>query len=183
MIFDLPRSVEFGGSEWEINTDYRDVLTVLVAMEDPNLTDAEKAYVALYNLYPDFEDIPHGMMQEAFDAALNFIDRGEKGDSGPRTMDWTQDAKIIFPAVNAVAGYEVRAVDYLHWWTFIGFFMEIKDSTAAQVLSLRAKKAKGKKLEKWEREFWSENKKLCQLRPKLTEEEREEKERLKALLG
>jgi hypothetical protein len=51
------------------------------------------------------------------------------------------------------------------------------------VLNLRQKKAKGKPLEKHEKEFWNANKKLCVLQAKLTEEEKEEKARLLALLG
>lgn len=182
MIFDLPHSVSFGGREWEISTDYRDVLTVLMAFEDPDLTDGEKAYVCLYNMYPDFEKIPEILMQDAYNAAIQFIDHGG-GSDGPRTMDWEQDANMIFPAVNSVAGCEVRALEYLHWWTFLGYFMEIKESTAATVFSLRQKKARGKKLEKWEQEYWNQNLKICKLKPKLTEEEKAEEERLKKILG
>lgn len=186
MVYELPTSVEFGGREWAINTDFRDVLNILVAFEDPELTDQEKGYVCLYNLYQDFESIPPELMQQAYDAAVAFIDSGheeESKKSGPRTMDWEQDAHIIFPAINHVAGFEVRAVDYLHWWTFMGYFMEIKDSTASTVFGLRSKKARGKKLEKWEREYWQQNLDLCRLRTKLTEEEKAEKERLKQMLG
>lgn len=184
MIYDLPRAVEFGGRKWTIRTDFRDVLTILVAFDDPNLSDAEKAYVCLHNLYRDFDKIPGELAQAAYDAAVRFIDRGETpGKPGPRTMDWTQDAPLIFPAVNSVAGCEVRAKKYLHWWTFCGYFMEIRESTAATVLSLRQKKAKRKKLEKWEKDFIRENKEIFILRPRLTDAEKAEKEKLNALLG
>lgn len=185
MIYDLPQSVEFGGREWEINTDYRDVLNVLMAFEDTELEDNEKAFVCLYNLYPDFENIPHDLLQDAYKKAIEFIDHGS-GDnkkSGPRSMDWEQDAPIIFPAVNHVAGYEVRSVEYLHWWTFVGMFMEIKDSTCATVFSLRQKKNRGKKLEKYEKEFWNNNKELCVLRRKETAEDKAEKAKFDAILG
>ena len=184
MIFDLPTSVEFGGREWAIETDYRQVIRVLAAFEDPDLTEAEKATICLYNLYVDLEDIPGDQMQGAFDAALAFIDAGNGGDEdGPRTMDWTQDAPLIFPAVNRAAGFEVRSVDYMHWWTFLGLFMEIKDSVYSTVLGLRQKRARGKKLEKEEREFWEHNQKICKLRPHYTAEELAEQERLKRLIG
>lgn len=184
MIFDLPTTVEFGGRQWDINTDYRDILTVLIALGDDELSNEEKAYVCLYNLYPDFESIPQELLQDAFNAALDFVDRGNKETShGPRTMDWEQDAAILFPAINRSAGCEVRSLDYLHWWTFIGYFMEIKDTTYSTILSLRQKKARGKKLEKWEKEYWSSNKDLCVLKPKETDDDRAEKERLKKLLG
>lgn len=185
MIFDLPRAVEFGGRAWDINTDYRDILTILIAFDDPDLNDRQKAYVCLHNIYPDFANIPQEDMQAAFDAALAFIDHGGGDDErvSPRVMDWEQDADMIFAAVNRSAGYEVRAVDYMHWWTFLGLFMEIKDSTCSFVMGLRQKKARGKPLEKAEREFWNENREICELRRKLTAEEQAEEEELKRLLG
>ena len=184
MIFDLPTAVEFGGRAWDIATDYRDILRILTAFEDPNLTDEDKALLCLYNLYVDFEDIPEEHVQTAFDKALEFIDAGHGGDDhGPRTLDWTQDAPLIFPAVNRAAGMEVRSVEYMHWWTFVGFFMEIRDTTYATVLNLRGKKARGKKLEKDEQEFWKHNKKICVIRPKLTDAEIAERDRLKKLIG
>ena len=184
MIFDLPTALEFGGRSWDIATDYRDVLRILTAYEDPDLSDAEKVSICQYNLYADFEEIPREQLQAAYEAAMAFIDHGgEGGSEGPRTMDWTQDAALIFPAVNRAAGFEVRSVDYMHWWTFLGLFMEIKDTTYATVLGLRAKKAHGKKLEKWEREFWTQNRKICEIRPRMTEDEIAEKERLKQIIG
>lgn len=184
MIFDLPTALEVGGKEWDIATDYRDILRILTAFEDPDLTDADRAMLCLYNLYVDLEEMPQEQLQAAFDAAIAFIDHGASGDKGgPRTMDWTQDAPLIFPAVNRAAGFEVRSVDYMHWWTFLGLFMEIRDSTYATVLSLRGKKNRGKKLEKQEQEFWSHNKDICVLKRRETEEERAERERLKKILG
>ena len=184
MIYDLPRAVEFGGREWAINTDFRDVLNILEAFEDPNLTDQEKAFVCLYCLYADFEEIPRDDAAAAYDAAIRFIDHGSgETHDGPRSMDWTQDAPLIFPAVNRAAGFEVRAVDYMHWWTFVGLFMEIRESVFATVLNLRQKKNRGKKLEKHEKEFWDENKGICVLKARLTDEEIAEKDALEKLLG
>lgn len=185
MIYDLPDSVNFGGKDWKINTDFRDVLNILTAFEDPELTNAEKAYVCLYNIYPEYEEIPHDQIQQAYDAAIEFIDHGHPDDKKPskKTMDWVQDAPLIFPAVNHVAGFETRSADYIHWWTFMGYFMEIKDSTYSTVLSLRQKKARGKKLEKYEQEYWKNNRAICELRRKETEEDKEEKARLEAILG
>ena len=181
-IFALPRALELGGRSWAIRTDYREVLTILAAFEDLELEDGDRAYVCLHNLYEDFDGMPRELYQAAYDAAMAFIDRGGDGRPGPRTMDWTQDAPLIFPAVNRVAGFEVRAVEYLHWWTFLGYFMEIRDSTYATVLSLRQKKARGRRLEKHEKEFWQQNAEICRLKSRLTEAEVAEKARLEAIL-
>ena len=184
MIFDLPTSLDVGGKSWAINSDFRDVLRTLTAFEDPDVSDEEKAFICLHNTYPDLDDMPRGDLQAAFDAAVAFIDHGsvDSGRPSPRTMDWTQDANLIFPAVNKVAGLEVRGVEYMHWWTFMGYFMEIKDTTYATILGLRGKKARGKKLEKDEKEFWNHNRGICELKKRYTEEEIAEIERLKALV-
>lgn len=80
--------------------------------------------------------------QEACQKACEFIDCGIKNDGKPRprTMDWEQDAPIIIPAVNKVNNAEVRATDYMHWWTFFGLYMEIGESTFSTVVSIRDKR-------------------------------------------
>ena len=185
MIWDLPTSLEVNGKQWEIRSDYRDILNVIVAFEDPDLKPEEKQYVALFIIYKDFANMPPDDLKQAYEAALWFIDGGKKEakSSGPRTMDWEQDAAILFPAINSVAGREVRAMPYLHWWTFIGYFMEIQKGVFATVLQLRSKKAKKKKFEKDEQDFWRSNKEICELKPKLSTEEKEEKEKLLSILG
>ena len=100
-----------------------------------------------------------------------------------REIDWQQDAELIVGGVNKVAGCEVRALPYLHWWTFIAYFMNIGSGPLATVVGIRHKLAKGQKLEKWEQQFYRENKEIVDLRPQLTKEEEAEKQRLLALLG
>jgi hypothetical protein len=185
MIGRLPTSLTVADVEYRIRTDFRDVLNIIAAYGDPELEDMEKAYVCLCVLYEDFESIPQEHYEAAYKAAVSFIDCGmpTDGRGSARTMDWEQDEPILFPAINKVAGCEVRAMEYLHWWTFMGYFMEIHEGIFSHVLSIRHKKAKGKKLEKWERDFWQANKDICVLRQKLTEEEQAAKDRLNALLN
>lgn len=97
-------------------------------------------------------------------------------------MDWDQDAQIIIPSINKVLGFEVRSVEYMHWWTFFGAYMEIGEGVFSSVLSIRSKKAKNKKLEKWEQEYYQENKWMIDLKKKYTQEELEEQRRWKELL-
>ena len=190
MIAELPRTLDVAGKSYAIRTDFRDILKIVIAFSDPELEDKEKVYVCLFILYEDFPAIPQKDYEAAFTAALGFIDQKDALDSkkraakrSPRVMDWEQDENLIFPAINKVAGFETRSADYIHWWTFMGYYMEISDGIFSSVLSVRVKKAKGKKLEKWEREFWSANKDLCVLKDKLTAEEQAEKDRLNALLS
>lgn len=187
MIGELPRSLNVNGVDRRIRTDFRDIINIICAFNDPELEDSEKVYICMYILYEDFERIPKSDYEAAFKAALEFIDNGtpveEETARSPRVMDWEQDENLLFPAINKVAQRETRSAEYIHWWTFLGYYMEISDGIYSQVLALRMKRAKGKKLEKWEREFWSTNKSICVLKPKLTAEEKADKDRLEALLG
>lgn len=187
MIGELPTRLEVNGKSYAIRTNMRDVLKILQAFGDPELENEEKVYICLFILYRDFDEMPQDDYAAAYQAAMDFIDCGlktgaSKGRPPVRTMDWEQDAPLLFPAINKVAWREVRSLPYLHWWTFMGYYMEINDGIFAQVMSLRSKKAKGKKLEKWEREFWAANKDICVLKEKLSKEEQEEIDRLNKML-
>ena len=187
MRYALPKSREVNGTEYSIRTDYRDILRIIEAMNDPDLDDAEKAYVSLFIFYEDFEDIPTDSYEEAFKQLSWFMDCGDdkpkKQTVQAKLIDFDQDATIMIPAINRVAGKEIRDLDYLHWWTFLGYYMEVGECTFSTVLSIRSKRAKGKKLEKWEQDFFNENRDLVLIRHKESEEEKEEKARLNAMLG
>ena len=96
---------------------------------------------------------------------------------------WEQDAALIAPAVDKVLGYSCRRCDYLHWWEFLGAFYGIGDGVFAQVVSIRSKRAKGKKLNDQEREFARENALLIKIRAPESAEDKAEKEKLLELLG
>lgn len=185
MIGELPQTLVVNGKEHSIRTHFANVLEIISAFDDPELTESEKIYVCLYDLYEDFEDIPEDDFEAAFKAALNFIDMGMKPSDTqhPRTVYWELDEPILFSAINKVAGCEVRSLEYLHWWSFMGYFFEIGEGVYSTILSLRSKKSRGKQLEKWEREYWNANKDICAPTPKLTAEEQAKKDRLNKLLS
>lgn len=188
--WEFPTSLNVGGVDYEIRTDYRAVLDLLTALNDPELTDEDEqmtAYmqsqVILQIMFPQFDDIPTENWQEALNKASEFIDMGIVDDrKKPKTMDWEQDAPILIPAINKVLNCEIRAQKYMHWWTFLGAYMEIGESLFSSIVNIRQKKAKGKKLEKWELDFYKENKSLIDFRQN-NQRSDEERERLREYFG
>lgn len=180
--WELPTSIEVGGIEWKIRSDFRAILDILKYFSDPEYEDVQWE-ICLDILFEDFKNMPPSLYQEAAAETIDFIDMGIKDDGikKPHTMDWEQDAVVIIPSVNRVIGQEVRSLGYMHWWTFLGAYMEIGESLFSQIISIRQKKLKGKKLEKWEQEFYRENKEMVDLKKKHTEEEKQEKNRLLAM--
>lgn len=181
--WEFPTSLNIGGTDYEIRTDYRAVLDLLAALNDKDLEDEDKrieAYlksrVILEIMFPKCDDIPDEYVQEALDKVSEFIDMGIVDNSKkPKLMDWEQDAPILVPAINKVLNTEIRAQKHIHWWTFLGAYMEIGESLFSNIIHIRQKKAKGQKLEKWEQEFYKENKSLIDFKEKKEKRSEEEK--------
>lgn len=172
MNYTLPRSLIIGGKDRPIRSDYRAALDILAAQSDPELADTDKTLIALKILYPDFEEIPRRDYQEAIDQCFWFLNAGEdenRGGKGPRLMDWEQDFPLICAPVNRILGKDVRGMEYLHWWTFLSAYMEIGgECTFAQVVSIRDKRARGKKLDQAEREWYRRNRNLVEFKRRYT---------------
>ena len=175
-------TLEVNGKEYEIRTDFRAILDVLASQKDPDLDAQAKAVVLLKIMFPKWYEIPRDDLEEAMEKAVEFIDCGIKDDGKqkPQLVDWEQDAPMIVSAVNRVAHTEVRQLEYLHWWTFFSYYMEIGEGLFSQVVNIRSKKAKHKKLEKYEQEFYRENKNLIDIKKPLTEEEQAQDDAMRA---
>jgi hypothetical protein len=183
MIGKLPTMLNINGIERAIRSDFRIALNILQAFNDPELKETEKGLVMLECLYED--SFSNEEIQEAIEKAVWFLDGGTteetKHKQSKKVMDWEQDEQLIFSAVNKIAGYETREKDYIHWWTFLGFFNEIGEGLFSTVINIRQKKNKGKKLEKYEQDFYRENKEMIDIKTKYTAEEQAEIDKLNKL--
>lgn len=149
-------------------------------LNDPDLSNDDKAEALLTMFYLDPEEITD--VREAVEEAYKFIDgnSNRKTQKGPRLTDWEQDFDYIVAPVNRVLGYDCRAVEYdsesntggLHWWTFVSAYMEIGgDCLFSQIVSIRDKQARGKKLEKYEREWLNRNADLVNIKTNYSDNE------------
>ena len=171
----LPESALIGGKHYRINADFRDVLEVIETLNNTEEDEAVKRYVAMSLFFDEFETMPEEEYVEAFRFMAEFISAGEEDDGvhRPKLIDWEQDRNIIASEVNKVAGTEVRALKFLHWWTFLGYFSCIGDGQLALIVSIREKKNQGKKLEKFEQEFYKKNRSRVDLKQHITSAEKE----------
>ena len=171
MTYELPKSVSIRGKKLDIRSDFRAVLDIIAALNDPELSEQEKLAAAIEIFFINPEDIPHDGGQEAANAVMWFISGGTE-DTGCKTarkvMDWEQDLSYIIAPVNRVLGCEIRERDYLHWWTFLSAYYEIGECVFSNIVSLRIKKSKGKKLETWEKDFYRENKSMIDLKERVS---------------
>lgn len=185
MTYSLPTSVTVGGINYEIRTDFRAILDILEALADPSMSDYEKISVMLEIFYfsPDYTEIPAEYIQEAVDKCAWFIDCGEDipqdQKNKPKVMDWEQDFQYIVAPINKIIGCDIRGIQYdpetnsggLHWWTFISAYYEIGECTFSQIVRIRSAKAKGRKLDKSDQEWYRQNRHMVDFKNAFTDSE------------
>lgn len=169
----LPTTISVAGQTFAIRSDFRAVLAACRALNAPDLDPTEQATCCLRILVPRWRELPDP--QQAVEQLMIFINLGqpipEHQPPRPQLIDWEGDAGLIAPAVDRVLGYSCRRCSYLHWWEFVGAYTNIGQGLLADVVNVRRKRATGKKLEPWEKEFIRENPELVHIEKPLTEEE------------
>jgi hypothetical protein len=181
MIYSLPYYVEVGNTRLNIrnNCDFRVVLDAIAALNDEELDEQQRILCAMLIFYGEEELSKTIDVEEAARQMMIVINGGEEDEEQdqpkPQLMDWQHDFPQLAPPIGKVLGYDVRTPDkFTHWWTFLGGYSEIDgECTFANIITIRSKRKKGKKLEKWEEEFYRENRKMVDLPLKITKEEQE----------
>lgn len=166
-MYELPTEIIVEERQYRLRQDgdYRVILDAFSALEDDELTQEERIISALIIFYEDFNDVEDvircNRLEELVKSMYWFFRGGEDENSGKiknqKLVDWDNDSAIIVSAINNVAGKEIRAEKYLHWWTFLAYYTAISESVLSTVISIRNKLMCGKKLEKWEQEYRTNN--------------------------
>ena len=165
-MYSLPTSLIVNGKEFAVRNrgDFRTVLDCFETLDTIEITKEARILSCLCLFYEDincFEDIAKfDDIVEAYNRMIWFFNCGQDAigsQSQYKLLDWNKDAPLIYSAVNNVAQKEVRNEDYLHWWTFMGYYLAIGECSLSNIVSIRSKRAKGKKLEKYEQQFIREN--------------------------
>ena len=155
--YSLPTAVTINNVECEFNSDFRDILKIFKILNEPNLLEEERIYIALSMFYKtqDYTTDTGKAVEEMF----FFINMGETNtkNTDKPLYSWEQDYNIIVSPINKTLGYDVRGKEYLHWWTFLSAFYEIGECTFSTYVSIRNKLNKNKKLEKYEEQLLKEN--------------------------
>ena len=169
-MFELPTSVTICDKEYPIRNkgDFRMILDCFACLQDVELDERERVITSLCIFYSDITSIEavsevfstEEALIEAVSGMYNFFNCGQKSVGAKQSrklIDWEDDSQMIISAINRVAGKEVRAEEYVHWWTFMGYYLAIGECPLSTIVSIRDKIMKGKKLEKWESDFRKEN--------------------------
>lgn len=161
----LPTKIRINKKIYDINYDFRTIINILIALEDDELTNYEKAYIMVKKLYK--EDIPDNEFSIACEKAVLFIDCNgifkSKNNLSQRVYSFKKDGGYIFSGINSTHHIDLEKENDLHWWKFMSFFMDMnQDCMFGEITYYRTRKNEGK-LTKEEKEQYKKIKDIIDL--------------------
>ncbi len=135
----LPTSVQIENKVYEIESDFRCILSILRFLEDEVFTEKERIEGSLSFFY---KSIPNDL-NLAYAEMLNFI-RGYKevanSSNQQKAFDFDIDSNMIYTAFVQSYGIDLAEVN-MHWFKFISLFENMSDGTPriVSVMDIRTK--------------------------------------------
>ncbi|MGL5330439.1 MAG: Gp15 family bacteriophage protein [Peptostreptococcaceae bacterium] len=140
----LPTTIEVGGIDYPINTDFRTSILFEQMMVDTDIDDKYKGSLALdYYFGEDNPAINENNEVEFMKKALGFynhkkdIDKEieniendevqEESSNNAKIYDYDYDDIYIYSAFLQQYGIDLQDIEYLHWWKFKAMFNSLKE--------------------------------------------------------
>ncbi len=172
-----PLPMEIAGCR--IETNFRVMILFEQLMLADEIDEIQRLILALGNFWIDDPD--------SLDVAINGLlwfyrcgneqpeEEAEKsGETTTRAYDFDQDADYIYAAFLQQYGIDLQDAKYLHWWKFRALFNGLnEDCRIVKIMQYRL--ADTSKMDKEQRQFYSEMKKAYKLK-RLTKPEKEAQE-------
>ena len=185
----LPETVEIEGTEYAIETNFRTFILFEMMMQDPELSDAEKARQGLELVYPE---IPENL-DAAVDGLLWFYAGGKRwrekragaveGTTGvQRIYSFEHDDDYIYSAFLTQYHIDLQDIEYLHWWKFKALFSALEERHEFVKIMRYRSVAISPKMTAEEQKFYRTMKRLYALPDKRSEEEKQ-RDFINALAG
>ena len=146
LIEDAPTKIKVGDEICDIRYDYRTIIKTICALEDSSLTNSEKVYILLSNIY---KKIPEDK-EKAARLACKFIDGGKeyddkKNNSNNRIYSFLKDGNYIFTGINSTHHIDLSTEKNLHWWKFLALFLDMDtECFFSELIYFRKRKSEGK---------------------------------------
>lgn len=167
-----PTTVQIGGTEFSINTDFRVMISYERLMKNESNADDKKVVMAMLLFYGNVlpKDLAAG-----YGELLHFYRCGKSAEeiarennilsgstSGEITYDFDQDWQYLYAAFRDQYGIDLKESEtpYLHWWEFRSCFVGLKhDCEICKIMGYRAIKI-NQKMSKEEKSFYKRMKEL-----------------------
>lgn len=160
-----PKSLNIGGAEYPINSDFRTVLRYNEQLKRVSEEDLEGIVRCMQMIF--CKALPENLI-EAIQSLNWFIRCGRKekkrrpsnkllGINSNQPFDFETDGEMIYSAFkrNDVYGIDLHEIPYLHWWEFIALLDDLPDSVKlSRVMEYRTIDTSNKNLSKETRDVY-----------------------------
>lgn len=122
----LPTTVNIGGRDFLVDTDFRAWMRFEISLTEMNLGDlVDVEYLFPYDRpkYCPIEDLL------VFSRPKNELPRPVFGESDAIAVDYKLDAHLLYSAFLGQYGVDLVDIEHLHWHKFLALLMGLNDST------------------------------------------------------
>lgn len=121
----LPYSVDYGGKTYRLLPYYDRVIEAMDAIQRRDITPEDALGYALRLLiYDKKPPIDFGLLQAVFDTLIE-----PARTKAQRSVDFTQDAALIYSAFMQAYHIDLREARDMHWWTFSALLSGLPSDT------------------------------------------------------
>lgn len=175
LIDKAPTTVNIGGTDISINSDFRTAVLFEQMMFDDDFPDDMKGINAVRLFYP----VMPNDIDTAIDRLVQFYSCGKqqnqsksKSQSQNRCYDFEYDDDYIFAAFMQTYHIDLEKTKYLHWWKFSAMFRALPETCEiVKIMGYRSIKIDSKMSDS-ERRFYNKMKKLHALPMSRTDAEK-----------
>lgn len=142
LAYKLNTSISFNGKTYRLDLTFDNVLRVFDAQREDIFTPAQKAVLAVELLAGrKAARLPFQQIAELLGKITDeYINQGAKAKkNGPRVLDYTQDAPLIYAAFRQAYGIDLdRERGRMDWRTFTALFQGLPENTRiCEVMDIR----------------------------------------------
>ena len=149
-MYELPISITVNEISYNIRNkgDYRVIMDCFIALNDYDMEKDFRIITSLLifyedlNSFEDIDDLDSDTLKELIQKMFLFFNCGEKSIGAVknyRLIDWENDSQILASSINKVANTEIRSLPYMHWWTFMGYYLQIGEGVLSRLYPLEKK--------------------------------------------
>lgn len=174
LIDELPKTTPHG---FYIRTDFRECIKFELLMQDKDISNENKVYLAL-NLF--YKDIPTDTDKAIEDILWLFVGeeiktntKSNNNSKKTQIYSFDYDSKYIYTSFLQQYNINLNTIEYLHWWEFKALFEGLSDKTKiVEIMGYRSIDL-GKIKDKEEKQRYKKLKELYKLPDLRTQEEKE----------
>lgn len=145
-----PKTLTIGGTEYEINSDFRASVLFEMMMFDKDVPDEIKVWKMIELYFPELpeNEDPIEILNAVgwfyrcgrAEKEAHLSNNSEEGENDKPQYSFDYDDEYIYSAFRQQYGINLVTVKYLHWWEFRAMFKGLDECAFVRIMDWRSRK-------------------------------------------